>query len=140
MILNQLGCYGNTHWFTWETPGSNVSIVSLETQRERETDNMSKMKEYGQTQRCLESCLVSSHPLSVLSLRSWGSHRSCVALRRRDSGRVRDQLFSLRHVQISKLIKFVVDSLCVLCHQANQEGHRTHDHPERDRHRHGGHC
>lgn len=33
-IYKQLFCHGNTHWFTWETPGSNVSIVSLKTHTE----------------------------------------------------------------------------------------------------------
>lgn len=37
-IYNQLGCHGNTHWFTWETPGANVSVISLQTQKRQVKD------------------------------------------------------------------------------------------------------
>lgn len=91
-IYKQLFCHGNTHWFTWETPGSNVSIVSLKTH----TETKCWLVTESHSDRCFEQCcLISSYPLSVLSLRPWWSHCSTVTLGEIKSGGVRIQKSSL---------------------------------------------
>lgn len=67
--------HGNTHWFTWETPGSDVSVVSLEIHR-----NRTRMKRCSLWSDVLSELFPSTYPLSVLSLGSRRSHHSCVTL------------------------------------------------------------
>lgn len=34
---NEQSCHGNTHWFTWEAPGSDFSIISLEMHKAKKS-------------------------------------------------------------------------------------------------------
>lgn len=73
-------CYGgNTHWFTWKTPGSNVSVVSLEWQEDRKMLLVNSSSGFARNHFKSVSA-EALYPFSILSLRSWRSHQSWVTL------------------------------------------------------------